>query len=152
MENIDKYIEEMRLMRQKAKAPENTENMGSIRIAVTTLGGTYPIKNATVKLFKGSGQDGDVLDYFETDNSGLTPVIMLPAPEISISFNKNSTVRPYALYNVTVSADGYIDRTLTDLSVFSGVESLLRVDLTPVSQNNKNQQGEVIDDSSLFDL
>jgi peptidoglycan hydrolase-like protein with peptidoglycan-binding domain len=81
-----------------------TQSMGQIRVRCTTVN-TIPIENAIV-IITYPEQPNDILEQLVTNNSGLTDLVFLPAPNIDYSLEP-STVRPYSIYDIRVSAAGY---------------------------------------------
>lgn len=81
-----------------------TQSMGQIRVRCTTVN-TIPIENAIV-IITYPEQPNDILEQLVTNNSGLTDMVFLPAPNIDYSLEP-STVRPYSIYDIRVSAAGY---------------------------------------------
>ncbi len=158
MENFEIYINEMRQMQKRASAEkpktektEETDSFGKLEIIVTAVNGLYPIKSAKVDVFSGTGESAKPVTTVYTDTSGKTPPIILPTPKKSVSQKPDTQAVPYALYNVHVTADGFVGQTLLDLSVFSGVTSLQKVNLTLLSASGVNRE-EVRDEMPHYDL
>ena len=77
---------------------------GNLQIFVTAGEDPSPIPNARVRI--SDPADGKVLEEVSTDSSGQTPFIELPAPPIELSVAEGeSDQRPYAVYNVTITAE-----------------------------------------------
>ena len=78
---------------------------GNLQIFVTAGERPAPIPNARVRVTDPA--NGRVLEETVTDDSGQTPSLELPAPPMEWSVAEGeSEQRPYAVYNVTVSAEG----------------------------------------------
>ena len=76
---------------------------GDLQIFVTAGEDPQPIPDARVRIT--DPENGRILEEAVTDASGQTPFIELPAPPIEFSVAEGeSEQRPYAVYNVTVSA------------------------------------------------
>lgn len=157
MENFENYINEMRQMQKRASAEkpktekEETDSFGKLLIIVTAVNGLYPVNSAKVEIFTGTGEKAETVTTVYTDKSGKTPPIILPTPQKSVSQKPNTQAVPYALYNMHVTADGFVGQTLLDLSVFSGVTSLQRVNLTLLSASGVNRE-EVRDEMPKYNL
>ena len=79
---------------------------GSLQIFVTAGETPQPIPGARVRITDPA--DGAVLEETTTDSSGQTPFVELPAPPMELSVLEGAADRrPYAVYNVTVSAGGF---------------------------------------------
>ena len=79
---------------------------GSLQIFVTAGETPRPVPGARVRITDPAG--GAVLEELYTDPSGQTPFVELPAPPMELSVVEGTADRrPYAVYNVTVSAEGY---------------------------------------------
>ena len=73
-----------------------------------------------------------VLASGETDESGISPRFELPAPDLIHSQAPDPDRRPYALYDVSVSAEGFFRARSVDVPVFSGITSVQNFNLIPV--------------------
>lgn len=150
---FDKYVKEMKEMRERALKgnpslavqsesvvmPADTPDMsgeGRLIVAVTTIRGLYPVKNALVTVFKGSADNMEVIARLNTDESGKTSVFSLPAPPAVLTESPENTVRPYAFYNILTEADGFINNINYNAAIFDGVTSLQSVNLVPRTQGN----------------
>ena len=58
--------------------------------------------------------------------------IAVPAPNVSYSLESDNNVRPYALYNVSVFADGYFREKSVNVPVFAGITSVQQFNLVPL--------------------
>lgn len=112
----------------------NEEGRGFLRVRVTEVNGSLPVENAVVSIADYSeGGEGGILYSLRTDSGGLTPTASLPAPPASRSMQPGS-MQPYALYNVTVSSDGYYPVENVGVMVFDRVVAVQPVNLTPLSE------------------
>ena len=79
---------------------------GDLQIFVTAGENPEPIPEASVRI--SDPETGKILEEADTDASGQTPFVELPAPPMELSVAEGEAGRrPYAVYNVTVSAPGY---------------------------------------------
>ena len=67
-----------------------------------------------------------------TDASGVSPKFELPVPDIVHSQAPDPDERPYNLYDVSVSADGFFRARSVDVPVFSGITSVQNFNLIPL--------------------
>ena len=79
---------------------------GGLQVFVTAGQTPRPIPGALVRVTDPA--NGAVLEELTTDASGQTPFFELPAPPMELSLlEEPAEQRPYAVYNVTVSAGGF---------------------------------------------
>lgn len=67
----------------------------------------------------------------QTDVEGLTEPIALDAPPKELSMTPGSAERPYAAYDVDVTAEGYAPAHFEGVQIYSGVEAYLPVNMIP---------------------
>ena len=107
---------------------------GTLRVQVLTANGALPVVGATVRI--GSflpGTDAETLfRTLLTDESGLTPILTLPAPPRAESLTPD-TARPFARYRVSVLKAGYYTSADAGTTIFDGIHSLQPIYLVPES-------------------
>lgn len=110
---------------------KNTEE-GWIQVIVRKGDNAYPIPDASIII--NSTEDGQLklISNTMTDESGKTELIAVPAPNVSYSLESDNNVRPYALYNVSVFADGYFREKSVNVPVFAGITSVQQFNLVPI--------------------
>lgn len=121
-----------------APAPEPTpapspDGVGTLVAAVTTAREALPVAGADVMLSRRDAQGTHLLYFLETDRSGHTPVMQLPAPAASQSESPGSAA-PYAVYDLRVFADGYVPAVQTDVRVFGGTAGTIPITLIPAER------------------
>ncbi len=121
-----------------APAPEPTpapspDGVGTLVAAVTTAREALPVAGADVMLSRRDAQGTHLLYFLETDRSGRTPVMQLPAPAASQSESPGSAA-PYAVYDLRVFADGYVPAVRTDVRVFGGTAGTIPITLIPAER------------------
>lgn len=121
-----------------APAPEPTpapspDGVGTLVAAVTTAREALPVAGADVMLSRRDAQGTHLLYFLETDRSGRTPVMQLPAPAASQSESPGSAA-PYAVYDLRVFADGYVPAVQTDVRVFGGTAGTIPITLIPAER------------------
>lgn len=109
---------------------------GTILFRVYTAREALPIKNAVCKVTKEF--DGNVHTFYTltTDQSGRTPASPLPAPSKKLSQDSANKIQPFALYDATITREGYADVELREIPVFDGVSSIQQVAMIPVPNTN----------------
>lgn len=120
---------------------------GYIIVRVSTAGGTIPLEDAMVTVYNATDLDSGIVAVRYTNQDGKTDKIPLSAPPRSISETPdNGGVRPYSVYNIEVTSEGYYDSFNLEVPVFDGVTSILPVSLIPRSEYNS---GEVVPDIGI---
>ncbi len=152
---FDKYQKEMLEMYSKRTiktASQNIVSTGSIIAIVTAFRELYPVENARVTIFTGNVDNMQILKEVYTDLSGRTTKIDLTTPPKALSLDSQNKENVYAVYNMKVTADGYLDNIHLNIPVFSGVTSLQKADLIPLSVAGDNAQPQIFDESENYDL
>lgn len=145
---MEEYIEEMKQMMKKSNIatpkpiveaisePEAVavpavaelpmDGEGSL-IVVVNSAESRPLKNATVVI--NDPATGQTLYTLTTDESGKTPPVKLAAPLRDTTLSPGNGEIVYGLYNITASADGYLDSSLVNIPVFDSVVSIQQMRL-----------------------
>ena len=104
---------------------------GYLRIRAFTASEAIPVPNVIIRVYGNEEQNGGIDYSVKTERSGLSEIIELPAPDVIYSLAPNSAEQSFATYNVEISAEGFYPKLLSDVNVFSGILSLLPVELVP---------------------
>ena len=91
-----------------------------------------PLPGSKVTIASGE-EHVDFYAELQTDISGNTPVVTVPAPSRTLSQTPGGTVRPYYRYSIDVELPGYDIVNITDVPVFEGILSLQPVSMVPAS-------------------
>ncbi|MCR4639069.1 carboxypeptidase regulatory-like domain-containing protein [Ruminococcus sp.] len=67
-----------------------------------------------------------------TDDSGVSPKFELPVPDLVHSQTPDPDERPYNLFDISVSKEGFFRARSVDVPVFSGITSVQNFNLIPV--------------------
>jgi len=132
--------------------PENINSeIGRLLVSVTSSVGYIPIKNATVKIYAERQKDGErlLLQDLTTNESGQTERVILPAPPKSLSQEPPET-RPYAQYDVEVSAEGYEPVSINGSEVMADELSVQNVEMNPLEEPDLVESDIVIPDHTLY--
>lgn len=109
---------------------------GFIKVAVSTAQQAVPLPGCKVTI--SSGENGiDFYAEYETDISGNTPVVSVPAPSRDLSQTPGGNVRPYYRYNIDVEFPCYDEVNITEVPVFEGILSIQPVSLAPAAGGGK---------------
>ena len=67
-----------------------------------------------------------------TDISGAAPRFSVPVPSSDLSQAPDPSSRPYSLYDISVTAEGYFNARSVDVPVFEGITSVQDFSMIPV--------------------
>ena len=111
---------------------------GNLQIFVTAGETPEPIPGALVRIT--DPENGQILEEAATDASGQTPFIELPAPpmELSVAEGEAGQQRPYAVYNVTITAGGRETLHIGGVEVLPTGRSIQRAALSPARAGSFN--------------
>lgn len=105
---------------------------GYILVNVRTGDDSEPIENASVQVVAIVDGNRMILASGVTDRSGISPKFEVPAPDISYSQAPDPAVRPYSLFDITVTAEGFFNARSVDVPVFEGITSVQNFSMIPV--------------------
>lgn len=115
--------------------PENQDTQdkqlrfGYLKINVSIAQRALPIYNAQVAVYSDRReQQQDLLALLQTDESGDTQVIELPAPALANSLEPDQ-LNPYNIYYLRISAANFTTQDHVPVQVFPGIESNLVVNM-----------------------
>lgn len=109
---------------------EEYKGSGYLIVEVKSGSGAYPVENALVIVTRNINGEDKILSIMRTNQNGKTEIMELPAP--ANNGTKISDKNPYAFYNVIVYMESYYEVQNRNVSVFSGITSLLPVNLIPL--------------------
>jgi len=115
------------------------EDYGIMIVRATTASGAYPVPDVNVSIRGASDVGGDTRISVLTDESGVTQPILLPAPPRALSLSPNNTEEAFSRYDVEIFKDGYYRKKLYDVAVFSGITSVLPINMIPSTPYNTEQ-------------
>lgn len=133
--------------------PENVNSeIGRLLVSVTSSVGFIPIKNATVKIYaerQSADQERVLVETLNTNESGQTDRVALPTPPRSLS-QEPSEIRPYAEYDMEISAEGYEPVSITGSEVMSDEVAVQNVEMNPLEEPDLVQSDIFIPDHTLY--
>jgi hypothetical protein len=131
---------------------DGLESKGRLIAFVTTLKNLYPVENAKVTIFTGSVENMDIIETKYTDQSGKTEPFILDAPPKSLSLDPQNRTKPYALYNMMIQADGYVDNIHINIPVYDSATSVERTELIFLDAAGSDMGPRIIDESMNYSL
>ena len=133
--------------------PENVNSeIGRLLVSVTSSVGFIPIKNATVKIYaerQSADQERVLVETLNTNESGQTDRVDLPTPPRSLS-QEPSEIRPYAEYDMEISAEGYEPVRISGSEGMSDGLGVQNVEMNPLEEPNLVQSDILIPDHTLY--
>ena len=108
---------------------------GAIVFRVYAARQAYPVSGVKCVISKKFGGKAYEIVSLTTDSSGQTRPVALPAPSRELSQNYENDIQPFALYDATVSKEGFAEVVLYDIPVFDGIQSVQRVSMIPIAMN-----------------
>ena len=112
-----------------------SENSGTLIVKTFTADEAIPIEGANITVRNSDRAGARVLYFVQTDSSGVSELLNLPAPNISYSLSPGPNTVPYSQYNVIVEKEGYYTKTIRDVPIFSGIGAVLPVNMIPMSKD-----------------
>ena len=114
----------------------NYNSTGYIEFRTLLANGALPASDVNIRI-TGSEEGNIGIDYsIVTDKDGISEVLSLPAPSRSYSLSPNGAEQAFANYDVEVFKDGYYAKTITNVSIFDGIKSVLPIELIPNAKND----------------
>ena len=105
---------------------------GYILVNVRTADEASPVEGAEVLVTAVVDGARMIIASGLTDSSGTTRKIEVPVPDVEHSLRPGSPERPYNLFDVSVSADGFFNARSVDVPVFAGITSVQNFSMIPV--------------------
>jgi hypothetical protein len=108
---------------------------GYLKINVTAAQQALPIFHAQISVYSDISENAATLmAVLETDESGTTELITLPAPKLANSLEPDIP-HPYNLFYVRIAAANYVTKNQIPVQIFPGVVSDLVINLVPPVYN-----------------
>lgn len=130
-----------------AANPERTSR-GLLQINVVNIQNNFPIENARVSISY-KGQPESTIERVNTNSSGQTDQVSLPAPAVEYSLEPG-IIQPYSEYNLLVEADGFDPLEISGTEILSGSTALQPAALTPRNGQEPPEEPVVIPDHTLY--
>ncbi len=119
---------------------ENSIPQGYLIVHATTARGTIPLEGVMISVRNYTEEPdtarGGVVAARVTGRDGNTERIVLPAPPLGESMTAGGP-RPYAVYNLEATLEGYRSQSYIALPIFEGITAVQPVDMIPLPENGK---------------
>lgn len=108
---------------------------GALQVSLTHMEGRLYLSGARVEIL-GRAERGT------TDKNGVCR-FSLPTPPLSLSLYPNSAERPYSVYDIRVTMDGYIPLTVIGIQVFPSTVTIYRYDMVRTDDDLQTREKRV---------
>lgn len=125
-----------------------TSDSGLLQVFVTSAENSHPINDALVSISSMDGDHTDIVEELNTNSSGQTQQVSLPAPPLDYSLQPNEP-RPYAVYRLTITAPGYEPLTIEGSEILPAITALQDARLIPI-RDNEPSNPIAIPDHTLY--
>lgn len=105
---------------------------GYIKVNVRTGDDSSGIAGASVTVTAIVDGNRLIIAQGFTDSSGSAEKFAVPVPDSKLSQSAYSITRPYTLYDVSASAEGFFNARSVDVPVFSGTTSVQNFSMIPL--------------------
>jgi len=127
--------------------PRLPAQTGTLQVRLVEERTRRPIAGARVEITYEGDPDSEVRQ-FTTDESGMTEIITLPAPDIDYS-TQFSEEQPYSEYNIRVSAEGYEDVEISGTEILPTALAIQEIQM-PAATPTEEFERIVIGPHTLF--
>ncbi len=121
---------------------------GKLKIEVQSALGIAPVAGARITL-RSTGNPTNILEQFETDDSGQTESIELETPPLEYSMEPEQP-QPYSLYTIEVEKEGFLPVTINGIEIMPEETAIQNVQMNPFETDN-TENNIVIDNNTLFE-
>ncbi len=107
--------------------PHLPSAQGQLQVYLVAQRTQKPVSGAAVEITYEGDPDSEVRRY-TTDESGMTPLIELPAPNLEYS-TQFSEEQPYSEYTIRIRAEDYEDAEVAGTEILPGVVAIQKIEL-----------------------
>ena len=120
--------------RSEQSIDSDGSGMGYLQVITYTARQASPISGARVTVFRPSAKGNILISSGDTNDDGKTPLLSLPTGTSS----GGGFAAPFSLYNVSVTAEGYMPRNYLPAQIFDGITAVLPVEMIPLPDSVQN--------------
>ena len=106
---------------------------GFLVVQVTTANGALPLEGASVSIRNEPPMGSDILYTLKSGADGRTARVALPAPSRESSLTAGAA-RPFATYQIAVSAAGFERAEYRNVPIFDGSTAIQQATLAPLPE------------------
>lgn len=123
-------------------------SQGQLQVNVVSASNHFPVDHATVSIAEAALPE-QTLEELDTNASGQTPQISLPAPPLEYSMEPGEP-RPYSEYTLHITAPGFEPVLITGTEILPDVLALQPVQLRPLDMGPSPSDDILIPDHTLY--
>lgn len=109
---------------------------GNLRIQITSAGNALPITGA-VATISYTGVPDSIIEELQSNASGQTEEISLPAPPLEYSLNPTIEEQPYSEYTIEITAEGYETVTIAGAEILPDVTAIQNVQMRQLEPDER---------------
>lgn len=137
----------MRRYRMVRTCEVPAEETGYLQVNVVNEENNFPIEGARVSItYQGSEDPGEVVT---TNHSGQTDALQVAAPPVALSLREGD-IKPYAEYDIGVTAPGFEPVIIRGTEVLSTVTAIQPVRMFPLVAEHGREEDIYIPDHTLY--
>lgn len=126
-----------------------SEETGYLQVNVVNEENNFPIEGAEVSVtYQGNESPYEVV---QTNNSGQTDTLRVAAPPVALSF-RGGDIKPYAEYDISVTAPGFEPVKIRGTEVLSTVTAIQPVRMFPLAIEPGREEDIFIPDHTLYGI
>ncbi len=121
---------------------------GTLQVYTALAENAAPLPGVTVLVLNEAGTQ---IARLTTNDVGSAPELVLTAPDEAYSLDEaNTTVRPYAVYQLRAEMTGFQTIELEGVQVFAGQQTVARLQFLPAARTLPEVEPETIPEHPLF--
>lgn len=121
---------------------------GTLQVYTALAENAAPLPGVTVLVLNEAGTQ---IARLTTNDVGSAPELVLTAPDEAYSLDEaNTTVRPYAVYQLRAEMTGFQTIELEGVQVFAGHQTVARMQFLPAARTLPEVEPETIPEHPLF--
>lgn len=121
---------------------------GTLQVYTALAENAAPLPGVTVLVLNEAGTQ---IARLTTNDVGSAPELVLTAPDEAYSLDEaNTTVRPYAVYQLRAEMTGFQTIELEGVQVFAGHQTVARLQFLPAARTLPEVEPETIPEHPLF--
>ena len=121
---------------------------GTLQVYTALAENAAPLPGVTVLVLNEAGTQ---IARLTTNDVGSAPELVLTAPDEAYSLDEaNTTVRPYAVYQLRAEMTGFQTIELEGVQVFAGHQTVARLQFLPAARTLPEVETETIPEHPLF--
>lgn len=118
-------------------------DIGRLQVQVFRVNTAIPVTNANITITRAEGETREQVAALTTNTEGQTATIEVETPDIERSLNPENTLIPYALYDISVTAEGFDNVVIRGCQILPRRTALQVCNLIPTTLARETEAEEV---------